>query len=446
MYQATAEIVDGSKVFAGGKWLTCIGNKNVRVGDRIWTDGRCVYGYNQESQSPIVITPPVKEEFGIPILFSNGQAATYCQNRLIFHDAKFTPKTRYPYGYINSYASGGYVAHTFNLNYRADRFFNVDDAGNIFDAKLREYPKDCYNIVIKKNGDIIKTLDLTPLASAAIAYTDGACEQYLRRHIFGTIGQSSGIRVGYTSPGEDVDSNIYVYDGGYDNDFTVTIEHGFIENENDWNFIIRVYSESHGAAGIYLEPKSYFFLLGSYPAGGFGAQAMYMYHFSNKGTTPLLNITSKSLEAVFTPANINIHDYQIKSNTNNVLDVSIPMPDGFYYKTNYFIGLDDEEIPGRSNITIFSPNGENIFTGIFYLLPEVLACKVGTSYLIKAGGGVMDYADYYYTAAENEALHRYFYKVKHNQAELLTTTAIHNRRLRPMKHYKRWWNNIQTLE
>lgn len=77
MYHATAEQVSGDRVFAGGKWLTCIGNKPVNVGDRIWTDGRCVYGYYMEPQQPPVIL--VEKEKAIPILLALGEDATGIQ-------------------------------------------------------------------------------------------------------------------------------------------------------------------------------------------------------------------------------------------------------------------------------------------------------------------------------------------------------------------------------
>ena len=44
-----------------------IGNKNVRVGDYIWTDGRCVYGNQLISQKPLIITAPPDEKI-IPII------------------------------------------------------------------------------------------------------------------------------------------------------------------------------------------------------------------------------------------------------------------------------------------------------------------------------------------------------------------------------------------
>ena len=67
MYRARAEAISGTNVYAGGKWLQCIGNKNVSVGDYIWTDGRCVYGNHYTPQQPLIITAPQGDE-GMPII------------------------------------------------------------------------------------------------------------------------------------------------------------------------------------------------------------------------------------------------------------------------------------------------------------------------------------------------------------------------------------------
>lgn len=68
MYRAKVEAISGTKVYAGGKWLRCIGNKSVRVGEMVWTDGRCVYGHNQISQQPLIVTAPAEDDEGIPII------------------------------------------------------------------------------------------------------------------------------------------------------------------------------------------------------------------------------------------------------------------------------------------------------------------------------------------------------------------------------------------
>ena len=63
-----AEAVNGLTVEAGGKRLICIGNKPIRAGDYVWTDGRCVYGFERSSQMPFVPTVADKDEQIIPFV------------------------------------------------------------------------------------------------------------------------------------------------------------------------------------------------------------------------------------------------------------------------------------------------------------------------------------------------------------------------------------------
>ena len=48
MHRAMVKAVRGNKVLADGVWLTGIGNRTVREGEWVWTDGRCVYGHESE--------------------------------------------------------------------------------------------------------------------------------------------------------------------------------------------------------------------------------------------------------------------------------------------------------------------------------------------------------------------------------------------------------------
>lgn len=76
LYRAQVEAVNGISVKAGGKWLTCIGNKPVSVGDRVWTDGRVVFGNYQTPQQPIVITFD-EEDIALIIMFSYIKEVTF---------------------------------------------------------------------------------------------------------------------------------------------------------------------------------------------------------------------------------------------------------------------------------------------------------------------------------------------------------------------------------
>lgn len=66
MKQVVAEQISGDRVYADGKWLYSIGNKNILVGDTIWTDGRVVYGNVQTGGEGLVLD--VRKCGDIPVL------------------------------------------------------------------------------------------------------------------------------------------------------------------------------------------------------------------------------------------------------------------------------------------------------------------------------------------------------------------------------------------
>ena len=80
MKQERIAAVKGSQVFAGGRWLTAIGNKTMRPGDIVWTDGRCVYGNQSEGNSAPVI---VSDGGGIPVFCQNGRHQLYSGSKLV---------------------------------------------------------------------------------------------------------------------------------------------------------------------------------------------------------------------------------------------------------------------------------------------------------------------------------------------------------------------------
>ena len=65
MHRVRAKAVSGNRVLADGAWLTCIGNRTVREGEWIWTDGRCVYGHESEGGGSYI---PTNVLSGIPLL------------------------------------------------------------------------------------------------------------------------------------------------------------------------------------------------------------------------------------------------------------------------------------------------------------------------------------------------------------------------------------------
>ena len=66
MRQAQVTDVSGRHVCVSGKWVTCIGNHTPSIGELVWTDGRCVYGNEQEGGGSSVLVRGGSK--GIPIL------------------------------------------------------------------------------------------------------------------------------------------------------------------------------------------------------------------------------------------------------------------------------------------------------------------------------------------------------------------------------------------
>lgn len=79
MRRARVTAVSGLKAQADGKWLNIIGNKNVVVGDFVWTDGRCIYGNFNEGGEAVPITG--NNEPYVPIFMKDG---THC----LYHNGK----------------------------------------------------------------------------------------------------------------------------------------------------------------------------------------------------------------------------------------------------------------------------------------------------------------------------------------------------------------------
>ena len=247
MYRVTAEIVSGSKVFAGGKWLKCIGNKRVSVGERIWTDGRCVYGHFQEAQQPPVITSGGDE--AIPIL-AGKQCYIFYRDKLQLIgelDKEYSLMINDTRGNVLIYADTTDLktakdGDTLELLVSA----NIAKNGNRyyltlqrkFDAKSDsektnfDYLDDPYTIRIWKNGAVVGKTPTKSLNKLALS----RCP---------------------TPP---------AYAELHDHDLDIFSRLAFIENENDW-FVEHVLDTGRGC---YLDQD--IFLIGQY-----GGQRAYVW-------------------------------------------------------------------------------------------------------------------------------------------------------------------------
>ena len=179
MYRAKITAIDGLNVFSGGKRLKIIGNKNFKVGDCVWTDGRCVYGNQRETSSPIVITsPPQKSEIFIPIVVSRNSIGTIAYTYEIHKNSLQPVKD----GRLSGYIFANDDKNIFRIrtlqypdnNTRILRYpaLNVDSGGNIYTIAAeyieltdftdwgQEYSiGNYYDIKILKNGAPVKSFN-----------------------------------------------------------------------------------------------------------------------------------------------------------------------------------------------------------------------------------------------------------------------------------------------
>ncbi len=496
MYRARVEAVSGLKVRAGGKWLTCIGNRNIKVGDLIWTDGRCVYGYEQTPQQPFVITAP--EKWGIPVFADNNTGFTFAKNNLeyIGNIGKYTDKLintknavyaipgiacnidtgnniyqifaigngdAYFHEYIPIGDTGGAIYE--RVGFRR-QFLNIDE--KVQKDDIYEYSRRNYQLVdnddplpnlytggdfnclqeglsyisVKKNGESIFDLDIAKLANEKL------------KSWYNPSPRPVVVADGY----------IYYYftEIQYSNNLW-----GFIENENRWFFTVCIscWAEDHcsdfGGGNQDIVDESNFF--------GYDST----YYFDSTGKQ----------ERIFNSVVKRYEDYYHNTGTRSVIQddfgkakgIKFILQDGYYfYMTDFFSRTGWGGIPECAKYEIYSPDDKLIFSDWFktctYLTIHQL--KEGL-YLVGVGAGYQGHKYSYYVFFDKEEQSDiekdnavmpqviqpgiYIYNTDNNEDKLIKIDEDYidesnksflcwNQFLRPMKKYKHWWENIQTLD
>lgn len=414
MYQARVEAVSGTKVFADGKWLTCIGNKIVRVGEYIWTDGRVVYGYHQEAQQPLVITAP--EDLGIPIAFYNGEIYTFKKNKL---EALGTLNTAKRFESMINDKKGNVYFDSYDCVLAE----NIDSDGNLFSliaTAMREY-YGTISIKVLKNNECMQTIDLEPFRDATLAATPTSGESY---HVYSQIKNKRYIDIWW----------------------------GFIENENDWAFLFLT------SAG---EGITYDFIYDLYdPYKNYGHMTLEFFRLHY--VTPNQNVILSEMTSIdlphfdgwskFADGNDYFNAYRVGSSSwkhddKEILNIKFPLQDNFYYKVSktkhndYFI-TSYENPPEDLNhfnsidVTVYTPNDDELFT-----IPCSFEAKLrlreinSSSYLFAVQSSLY----------HKENMENGLYLYRDGEFQLLVKGSIINQRLRPMKKYKNWQNRIQII-
>ena len=384
MYRAKVDSVSGTKVLAGGKWLTCIGNKNVKAGDFIWTDGRCVYGNFQEAQSPIVITP--NDEYGIPLI---GAYANYIvgffdiQRKEFYHE---TGTEKY------------WITNNRNIVCKKSQLpLNVDAKNNFYTINFTPIQKNnvfYHKVDIIKNEEIVNSFDTSK-------------EVYSAQSLIPS-------NVMYNSAGGKILSP-------------------FIENENNWYFFLEVETSSY----VELVTGEHFSHFDVYLINNTGIQ---MIATSTSSHTDGLQ-QWENYQGLILP----LHDgfsYEITKiilsdgNLNSVQRLSFCYADiDIHTPNNLKIHL--QKIPATSIFAAYEISKKKI---LFLINLQ----QVGTT--IHSGSNFIE-GLYFYNNGKIENLCSYFFdnEETNNEETKNRPLTFFNTCLRPIKNYKNWWIETKDL-
>ena len=401
MYRTRAEAISGTKVFAGGKWLQCIGNKNFHVGELVWTDGGCVFGNYREIQQPLVIPTLKKDNFAIPIIC--GSCATFFNGKFNVLEGR-----NYRNFFMINDKKGNVYTFYSGINGRYGIIAaNIDETGYIFTL----YVDDILNnlsVNIRNNNEIVSECNFNFIADEM--KTD--CPD---------------VPPVWSIPA----ANDYYFSEGY------SIRWAFIENINKWAFIVLAEYDK----GVYEEP-----LL---PNGQIIAQReehvlTRWYYFDDCGNKKILY---EYFEA-FRPSNFEDELLESYTSTPDLYDVKFPLQDNFFYKSEHFLIKDNgySSVNGEKR-TFFSPDGTKIFTGIFFAFSYITLKKVQSSYLLGVNtslyvSGGMEILESIGMPLFSDGL----FLLKNGSWEVLSdASSCANQRLRPMTKFKNWNKRIKSL-
>lgn len=424
MYRIRADAVSGTKVYAGGKWLQCIGNKRVNVGDFIYTDGRCVYGNNQLSQQPLVITRQTQEE-GIPIILFKGE---------------YIPQYVESYGYYSFEKNQLKLVE--NVSPTPKHKFMINDAkGNVFvyDEAPITVGENLYERILAANID--KFGNRFYIVGQYKNYVFGQPEPetgYIRIKILknGTVTQEinlNNVRQQFESllPSSSMFDNPLKPEIINGIDTGISISNAFIENENLW-FCLLELNTSIG----FLHQSSIEFP--SEPE----MEAHYITVWIYFTSTEKYILRQDSNGVYYLWEDINLYSHFEHPEINNA---KIYLQDGYYYTMR-----PNPDSIGDNGYTysylkdFFNPNGEKIFTYSAELESRSLIAKINGGYLL----GTDDTNSYFH--ATNyfpdilSAKDGIFSYKNHKWTQLAEGKCI-NQRLRPMTKYKNWQDRVQEL-
>ena len=474
MYRVRAEAVSGKNVFANGKWLTCIGNKPVHVGDFIWTDGRCVYGNFKEAQQPLIITAPVEDE-GIPIALESSPYLYTYKHKLkgIEEGIDITNAFRVPSGIdqggivsndtfhnmINDYKGRAYKVpwrtYASEMNTRTHKIIasNITKSSDFYTIHVKVH-ENFQVAQIFKNEKLISTFDTQSYANRE--------KNYVISTIRSLVSQTGG-ELNF----DDLSTNpTYGH-----------IKWGFIEDENNWALMFCTECSMTEGVSKYLgEGRRVLSPLSVHPhpiyqTGYVAARSETLYLITkneSESTIELSHIKASygrlAPDEWMSPTGddhwhdpwithiepeINLGD---SHSIGSVPNATIPLQDGYWYK---IIDSPTPNIPFYFNfplapvinISLFNPQETQIIEMKIYFSDYITIIKIGTGrYLLgvyssfELFSSEEGWIDYY-----RDCIEPGLYICENKTLTKLKSGNCLNHRLRRMKKIKKWHKRLREI-
>ena len=436
MYRARIQAVSGSKVYADGKWLSCIGNKNFRAGEMVYTDGRCAYGNFQESQQPLVITTPQEE--GIPILMYRGTCYTFQKNNL-----KQVAETDFRHMSLINNKNKVFV-HPYLAA-------NIDNQGNIFVmAEIQESDDDDYitvdKVAIFKNDKTSAELKFNKVKEFdLLAWFNNEvypkCPEAYSRAMDIPLGGDFDEATGHHYTPREI--------GYWTSGSSLRIRKAFIEDDN--NFEILVHAETgnsfHNADDVRLASAGYDIIC-QFKNGEDEKNIMSEklsigevdYRITEKGYLAY----NKKYNPV-TNWEDPIFNYEYPIDVKNTITCSAG--DGYYYTmTQERIDSYSIYVYGEYRHKFFSPDKQQIAETHGGVDHNIFFRKVKGGYLIAACYTLILYNLFGEEISPRGFDGIFFYSNSNKELKRLSYEEPENKRLRPMKKIKGWQNRIQEID
>lgn len=397
MKRAQVTEVSGRHVCVSGKWVTCIGNKTPSIGDLVWTDGRCVYGSEQEGGGSSVAVRGGSK--GIPIL--------------IYHRAYLMEREKSRR--VGTLEDVEYMVHRKNhIAYftLADRIADadIDSQGNLYEvvgaSGIEWFPKESgattpqnFSITVKKNQDVLQQVDVS-------AYYERAKQDCL------------ALRDGLPPVDDGVPSLYGIFN----------CRQGYADANGHWGAWLFI-----GASGT-LE------------LAGDSAGVLQLYYFDESGTHLLMDTRGQLMREA---------PYIVKTSESfdGVSGRQFPIHDGYYFTMEPYqpvwwrIGL-----PTVVVATIYTPQGDALLTGRFYNIPRFSILPIGAGrYLLDVNHRIvpsfaMTSGALYDTTKREDMTHIApgIYLLESGRLTQLLDGYNDTLRLRYLKDSRKWVRSIQA--